>query len=140
MGPAILVWALLSFRRITNTEERWPRSSGTVTCRELERYRARGVGDLYWPKIEVRYYVNEKEYKATFQWDAGYNFHYARETLDHFLDQGVIGIQYAPYDPRIVRIRQGKINNETWQRYVGFGSVGLVLSILSLLAIAGNLP
>lgn len=140
IGPALLIWALLNFRRILSNERKWPRLTAVVDSCQLDRYYARGWGTFYWPKVKIHYFAAGRNYTATFQWDAGINDVYALETLSQFPKNGVISIQYAPYDPSIVRTRSGKLNNEAWTKYIAIGSVGALLSILTLLAVIGNLP
>lgn len=141
VGPVILVWTLWSLNRILHNNQKWPRVNGIVRDITLDRAVMRGVGHmyLYMPQIKVTYNVHNREYRASFQWDAGINFDYAKEVLSDFHPQGVTSLQYAPFDPSIVRLRFGKLCNEIWVKYILVGSLGLLLSILSLLSIVSNL-
>lgn len=141
VGPVILVWTIWSLYRILHNNQRWPRINGIVREIQLDRTLMRGWGHMYMyvPQIKVTYNVNNHDYHACFQWDAGINFDYAKELLAGFHPQGVISLLYAPFDPSIVRLRFGKLCNEIWYKYIALGSVGLLLTILTFLAFIGNL-
>lgn len=141
IGPLLLVWTIWSLNRILRNTQRWPRVNGIVREIKLDRALMRGWGHmyLYMPQIKVTYNVNNREYRASFQWDAGINFEYAKELLSDFHPQGVTSLQYAPFDPSIVRLRFGKLCNEIWFRHIAIGSAGALLTILTLLSIASNL-
>ena len=139
VGPALLIWAVLSFRRINIGHQNWPRTTAVITCKEMEKHHARLYGVMYQPSIAIRYTVQGREYTATFHWDDDIHYEKAKETIATYRDQGVIGIQYAPFNPAVVRIRPGKLNNEAFMKYLVWGGVGVALSILTSLAAIGNL-